>query len=199
VTILAGAFGVGVGIGLQNVVANFVAGLVILFERPLRVGDVVQVGDVQGEVRQIGNRASTIRTWDGADVVVPNAKLTSERLTNWTLSDRMRRVELPVDVDYAADSERVLQLLHDVATVQPRVLTEPAPLVLCTGVSDCALHFVVRVWTARFEEAEPIRSQLAVAVQRALAAANIEIPFHRYEIHLRNGEAKPREGLKRCA
>lgn len=199
VTILAGAFGVGVGIGLQNVVANFVAGLVILFERPLRVGDVVQVGDVQGEVRQIGNRASTIRTWDGADVIVPNAKLTSERLTNWTLSDRMRRVELPVDVDYTADSEQVLQLLHDVATVQPRVLTEPAPLVVCTGVSDCALHFEVRVWTARFEEAEPVRSQLAVAVQRALAAAHIEIPFHRYGIHLRDGEAKPREGVKRCA
>jgi potassium-dependent mechanosensitive channel len=127
---------------------------------------VVQIGDVQGEVRQIGNRACTIRTGSGADVMVPNATLTSERLTNWTLSDRMRRVELPVDVDYATDSERVLQILHDVAAAQPRVLTEPAPLVVCTGLSDCALHFEVRVWTARFEEAESIRSQLAVAVQR---------------------------------
>jgi potassium-dependent mechanosensitive channel len=195
VTILAGAFGVGVGLGLQSVVANFVAGLVLLMESRLHVGDAVQIGDLQGEVRQIGNRASTIRTWDGAEVIVPNSKLTSERFTNWTLSDRMRRVDLPVAVGYAADSGRVLQLLHDVATEQPKVLTAPAPLVLCTGLSDCALHFEVRVWTARFEEAETVRSQLAVAVHRALAAASIEIAFHRYDIHLRDGKGNARDGV----
>jgi potassium-dependent mechanosensitive channel len=103
VTILAGAFGVGVGIGLQGVVANFVAGLVVLIERRIHVGDSVQLGDLQGEIREIGRRASTIRTWDGAEVIVPNATLTSERLVNWTLSDRTRRVDLRLDTAFASD------------------------------------------------------------------------------------------------
>jgi small-conductance mechanosensitive channel len=162
VTILAGAFGVGIGIGLRNFVANFVSGLVLLLENRLHVGDVAQFGDLQGQVREIGSRATTIRTWDGAEVFVPNGKLTSERLTNWTLSGRMRRVDLPVGVGYATDPGRVLDLLHEVARAQPKVLTEPAPL-LCTGLRDCAVHFELRVWTAQFEEADLVRSQLGVA------------------------------------
>ena len=96
-------------------------------------------------------------------------------------------------LDHAADSERVMQLLHEVATIQPRVLTEPALLVLRSGLSDCAPHFEVRVWTAPFEEAESVRSQLALAVQRALAEASIGTPCHQYEIHFQDGEGKPRQ------
>jgi small-conductance mechanosensitive channel len=193
ITILAGAFGVGIGIGLQNVVANFVSGLILLLERRLHVGDSVQIGDLQGEVREIGFRASTIRTGDGAEVIVPNASLTSERVTNWTLSDRMRRVDLQVGVAYASDPERVLDILREVARAHPKALAEPAPLVLCTGFGDSALTFELRVWTARFEESLVVRSELAVAVHAALTAAKIEIPFPQRDIHIRNVEGEPLE------
>ncbi len=177
ITILAGALGVGIGIGLQSVVANFVAGLILLLERRIHVGDSIETGDLQGEVREIGFRASTIRTWDGAEVIVPNGRLTSERVTNWTLSDRMRRVDLKVAVAYASDPVRVLDALRETAKAYPKALGRPAALALCTGFLDSALNFELRVWTASFEESDLVRSELAVAVHSALAAAGIEIAF----------------------
>ena len=186
VTLVAGALGVGVGIGLQNVVANFVSGLILLLERRIHVGDSVQLGDLQGEIRQIGGRASTIRTWDGAEVIVPNASLTSGQVTNWTLSDRLRRVTLPVRVAYTADPERVMAIFRDVARTHPKALTEPAPVALCTGYGENGLTFELRVWTARTEEAETVLSQLAVAVHAALTAAKIQIPLPQRDVHIRN-------------
>ena len=187
ITILAGALGVGVGIGLQSVVANFVAGLILLLERRIHVGDSIETGDLQGQVREIGFRSSTIRTWEGAEVIVPNGRLTSERVTNWTLSDRMRRVELTIAVAYAADPARVLDVLCEAARVHPKVLAKPAAVALCTGFRDSALNFELRVWTARFEESELVRSELAVAVHAALAAAKIEIALPQQDIHIRRG------------
>jgi potassium-dependent mechanosensitive channel len=166
VTILAGALGVGVGIGLQNVVANFVSGLVLLLERRLHVGDAVQLDNLEGRIREIGGRATTIRTWDGAEVIVPNAVLTSERVTNWTLSDALRRVNLDVGVAYTADPPRVLEILRRVATSHPKALADPAPLALCTGFGDSALKLQLRVWT-RIEDAEAFLSELAIGVHRA--------------------------------
>ena len=190
VTLLAGALGVGIGIGLQNVVANFVSGLILLLERRIHVGDSIQIGDLQGQVREIGSRASTIRTWDGAEVIVPNANLTSERVTNWTLSDRLRRVTLPVGVAYTAEPERVMAILRDVARSHPNALTDPAPVALCTGFGENALKFELRVWTARIEEAESMASQLVVAMHAALTVAKIEIPFPQRDIHIRNGDER---------
>jgi len=187
ITILAGALGVGVGIGLQNVVANFVAGLVLLLERRLHVGDSIQLGSLAGRIREIGSRASTIRTWDGAEVIVPNATLTSERVTNWTLSDRLRRVDLDVGVAYAADPQRVLEILRTVATAHPKTLADPAPLALCTGFGDSALKFELRAWTG-LDDAESLLSDLAIAVHGALADAKIEIPFPQRDVHIRNGD-----------
>ena len=175
ITILAGALGVGIGIGLQSVVASFVAGLILLLERRIHVGDSIETGDLQGEVRQIGFRASTIRTYNGAEVIVPNGRLTSERVTNWTLTDRMRRVDLKVGVVYASDPALVLDALHSAANAYPKALAQPAPLALCTGFRDGALNFELRVWTASFEESDLVRSDLAVAVHAVLAAAKIEI------------------------
>jgi small-conductance mechanosensitive channel len=187
ITILAGALGVGVGIGLQNVVANFVSGLILLLERRLQVGDSIQLGSLAGQIREIGSRASTIRTWDGAEVIVPNANLTSERVTNWTLSDRFRRVDLDVGVAYAADPQRVLDILRTVAAAHPKTLTDPAPMALCTGFGDSALKFELRAWTG-LDDAESLRSDLAIAVHGALADARIEIPFPQRDVHIRNGD-----------
>ena len=190
VTLIAGALGVGVGIGLQNAVANFVSGLILLLERRIHVGDSIQIGDLQGQVRAIGSRASTIRTWDGAEVIVPNAGLTSERVTNWTLSDQLRRVAVPVGVSYTADPEGVMAILGDVARSHPKALPDPAPAVLCTGFGESALNFELRVWTARSAEAESVSSQLAVAVHAALTAAKIEIPFPQRDVHIRIGDGQ---------
>jgi potassium efflux system protein len=186
VTILAGAFGLGIGIGLQNVVANFVAGLVLLLEQRIHVDDSIETGDLQGEVREIGFRASTIRTWTGAEVIVPNGKLTSDRVTNWTLSDRRSRVDVKVTVAYASEPPKVLDVLRKTGETHPRTLGEPAPLALCTGFRDNGLQFELRVWTARFEDAEVVRSELAMAVHAALAAARIEIALPQQDVHIRN-------------
>jgi small-conductance mechanosensitive channel len=188
VTIVAGALGVGVGIGLQSVVANFVAGLILLVERRLHVGDAVQLGTLEGRIREIGIRASTIQTWDGAEVIVPNAALTSERVTNWTLSDTLRRVTLDVGVAYSADPRYVLEILRSVAAAHPQAVPNPPPLALCTGFGDSALKFELRVWT-RVDDAPSFLSDLAIAVHAALSAAKIEIPFPRRDVHILNGEA----------
>lgn len=189
VTLLVSALGVGIGFGMQNVVNNFVSGLILLFERPVKVGDIVQIGDLTGEVRRIGIRASTVRTADGAEVIMPNGKLVSDPVTNWTLSDRMRRFEVTVGVAYGTDPERVLELLARVADEQPQVVAEPAPVALFLGFGDSALNFQLRAWTDRFEDWLRIRSALSVAVNRALVDAGIDIPFPQREVRI--GFAQP--------
>src|SRR5439155_678998 len=119
VTILAGAFGVGLGFGLQGMVNNFVSGLIVLLERPLQVGDTIQIGDVAGQVRRIGIRSTTVQTAVGAEVIVPNASLVAEKVTNWTLSSRVRRIDVPVGVAYGTPPEKVLELLRGVAAAHP--------------------------------------------------------------------------------
>lgn len=187
ITILAGAFGVGIGFGLQNVVQNFVAGLILLFERPVQVGDSVQIGDLQGSVRRIGIRASTLRSWEGADVIVPNSVLIAERVTNWTFSDNLRRIDLRIGVSYESDPARVQEVLLDVARAHPRVLTAPGPQALCMGFGESAISFELRVWTGRFDDWPAIRSDLAVSMHGALGAAGIRLPFPQHEVRLVGG------------
>jgi len=184
VTVLGGAFGVGIGFGLQNVVNNFVSGLIVLFERPVRVGDSVQVADVLGEVRRIGIRSSTVRTYEGAEVIIPNATLVSERVTNWTPADRARRISLSVGVAYGSDPRRVIELLHGVAQATPLVASVPAPLALFTGFGDSSMNFELRAWSD-LESWVQVRSDLGVSVYTALRAAGIEIPFPQREVRLR--------------
>jgi small-conductance mechanosensitive channel len=183
--LLAGALGVGLGFGLQNVVNNFVSGLILLFERPVQVGDTVELGNLAGEVRRIGIRASTIRTFDGADVIVPNANLISDRVVNWTHSDRLRRMDVRVGVAYGSDPERVMQILRDVARAHPDVLEEPPPVAVFQGFGESALDFALFAWAGRFERWFVARSELHVAVNSALRDAGIEIPFPQREVRVR--------------
>jgi len=184
-TLLAGAFGVGLGFGLQNVVNNFVSGLILIFERPVQVGDVVEVGGVQGHVRRIGIRASTVRTWSGAEVMVPNADLISQPVTNWTLSDRLRRMEIPVGVKYGTDPQRVIDLLNGAVRQHPEVLSEPEVHTLFQGFGESSLDFLVRAWTTSAEWMI-VQSDLAVAMNQALKEADIEIPFPQRDLHVRS-------------
>jgi len=175
VTILAGAFTVGIGFGLQNVINNFVSGLILLFERPIKVGDVIEVGGNVGEVTRIGIRASVIRTADGSEVIVPNGSLISSQVTNWTLSDRKRAVEVSVNVVGGAGSQRVVELLKSTAAAHPGVAKEPSPQVYVTNFSAGAVTFQLRAWTDRHEEWAQLRSDLSVAVNDALAREKIAI------------------------
>jgi small-conductance mechanosensitive channel len=184
VSVLAGAFGVGIGFGLQEVVNNFVCGLILLFERPVHVGDIVEVGDLQGEVRKIGIRASTVRTYRGADIIVPNSQFITANVTNWTLSDQLRRIDLPVGVNYAAAPKRVIEVLEAVARANPGVLEKPPPQCLFTGYGDSSINFELRAWTDRFDKWRAIRSELASAVYDAVYAAGMSFPFPQREVRL---------------
>jgi hypothetical protein len=186
ITLLAGAFGVGIGFGLQNVVNNFTSGLVLLFERPISVGDAVQIGELFGEVRRIGLRSSTLRTFQGAEVIVPNANLISDQVTNWTLSDRNRRIELPVGIEYGTDPEQVIQLLINVAKAHPDVMAYPEPGALFIGFGDSSLDFELRAWTSQFDSFLRIKSELAIGINNALRDAGITIPFPQRDLHVRS-------------
>ena len=195
VTILAGAFGVGLGFGLQSIVNNFVSGLILLFERPIHVGDVVEVGDLLGEVSRIGIRASTVRTYQGADIIVPNAQLVTDRVTNWTLSDRRRRIDIPVGVGYGSPPEKVVEVLEAVARAHPQVLSDPPPQAVFMAFGDSSINFELRAWTNLFERWPRIRTDLAVATYAALQASGMTIPFPQREVRVLHDGAAPHPAL----
>jgi small-conductance mechanosensitive channel len=174
-TILAGAFSVGIGFGLQNVINNFVSGLILLFERPIKLGDVIEVAGNVGEVTRIGIRASVIRTADGSEIIVPNGSLISSQVTNWTLSDRKRAVQVSVNVAGGADPQRVVELLKSTAAAHSGVAKEPSPHVYITNFSAGTLTFQVRAWIDRYEDLAQLRSDLSLALNNALASEKIAI------------------------
>ena len=174
-TILVGALGVGLGFGLQNIINNFVSGLILLFERPVKEGDVIQLGGNEGTVKRIGIRASIVRLTNGSELIVPNGSLISETVTNWTLSDRLRRVDLPVVVAGPANAQQVIELLQGTAAGQPRVLKEPPPKALLISFDKDALNFEVRFWSNQSDDMAAIRSELALAIRAALAERGILI------------------------
>jgi len=186
-TLIGGALGVGIGFGLQNIVSNFVAGLILAFERPIREGDLIQLETLTGEVRRIGFRATIVRTYDGAEVIVPNASLISKDVVNWTLSDPQRRLTVAVGVTYGTDPERVQSLLLGVVRQHPGVLKTPEPVALLMGFGDSALNFEVRFWTLDVDRIAIIKSEVTTAVNNALAAAGIEVPFPQRDLHIRSG------------
>ncbi len=189
VTVLAGALGVGIGFGLQGIVHNFVSGLILLLERPIQVGDAVQVGSLQGWVRRIGIRASVVRTVQGAEIIVPNSQLTSEQVTNWTLSDQQRRIDLPVGLSYGAVPSRVIELLEDVARAHPRVLKSPPPQCLFLSYGDSSINFELRAWTD-YAIWIQVQSDLTAAIYNAVYAAGMAFPFPQREVRLL-GDAAP--------
>jgi small-conductance mechanosensitive channel len=183
VTLVISALGVGIGFGLQNLVNNFVSGLILVFEHPVQVGDTVEVGSHFGEVRKIGFRASVLRTPDGADVIVPNSELIGSRVVNWSFSDRLRRISISVTVAYGTDPERVMDLLRKIARDHSGVLTQPEPLAVFERFGDSALTFTLFCW-AFIDNFFVARSELTVAVNNAFKEAGIEIPFPQQDVHL---------------
>jgi len=193
------ALSVGIGIGLQDVVNNFVSGLILLFERPLKVGDTVEVAEVRGEIRHIGLRSSTVRTWDGSEVVIPNSRFIADQFTNWTLSDHIRRIEIAVGVAYGSDPVRVIEILTSVAESEPRVMTDPAPRVIMIGFGDSSLDFSVRIWTSDIDNWTQLRSDVIIEIGARLAAEGIVIPFPQRDLHIVSGALGPDAGEVREA
>ncbi|MBA3968479.1 MAG: mechanosensitive ion channel [Gemmatimonadetes bacterium] len=195
--IIAGALGVGIGFGLQNVVNNFVSGLILLFERPVRVGDIVVVGGEWGTIKKIGLRSTIVVTFDQSEMIVPNGDLVSEKVTNWTLSNPITRVVLPVGVAYGSDVQRVLQILREAAAAHPGVLAEPAPQALFVAFGDSALDFELRVWVKELLLRPEVKSTVLAEVDHRFRAAGIEIPFPQRDLHLRSVDSGVVEALLR--
>jgi len=182
--LIAGALGVGIGFGLQNIVNNFISGLILVYERPVNVGDTVEVENLMGVVNRIGIRSSNVRTYDGAEVVVPNGNLISNQLINWTLSDNQRRVELKVGAAYGSDPNIVLELLQKVALNNDEVLKNPEPRALFDGFGDSSLDFRLLFWVP-FEMGIGVKSDIAIGVYNIFTENNIMIPFPQLDLHVK--------------
>ena len=186
--LVLGALSVGIGFGLNTVVNNFVCGLILMIERPIQPGDSVELSGTTGKIRDIGIRATTLTTFDGADVMIPNGLLLSEKLVNWTLHNERRRIELSLGVAYGSSPQQVLTILGEVASHTAGVSLDPPPVALFIDFGESALNFSVRAWTESFDQAQSIRSEMAVAIYAALRAAGIGIPFPQRDLHLRSVE-----------
>jgi small-conductance mechanosensitive channel len=174
-TILVGAFGVGLGFGLQNIINNFVSGLILLFERPIKVGDVIQLGGNEGVVKHIGIRASIVRLTNGSEQIVPNGSLISETVTNWTFTDNLRRIDMPIAVGGAVDVREIMGLLTSTAAQHPKAVKEPPAQALLVSFAGDSANFELRFWTAQTEDWSQIRSEVAIAVRSALSDRHISI------------------------
>ncbi len=172
-TILAGAFGVGLGFGLQNIVNNFVSGIILLFERPIKLGDTIEIDGLTGTVRQIGIRASVIRTTTGAELIVPNSRFIAEKVTNWTFSTGQRAIRLSVNVDAQSDPKLVMDLMLKCARGVELLTSDPAPQATLAGFAPGAMTFDLQAWTKRYEDWTIARSELSIAVSAALRGAGV--------------------------
>lgn len=180
----------GLAFGLQEIFANFVAGVIILFERPIRVGDVVTVDDVTGVVTRTRARATTIRNWDLKEFIVPNKEFITGRVLNWTLSDQVTRLVIPVGVAYGSDTQKTMDLLLEAAHQHNLVLEDPAPLATFEEFGDSTLNFILRSYVAKLDDRLKVTSELHRAIDEKFRAANIEIAFPQRDLHIRSMPAE---------
>ena len=183
---LAAALTVGLGFGLQEIFANFVSGIIILFERPVRLGDVVTIDNVSGTVTRIQIRATTITDWDRKEYIVPNKEFVTGKLLNWTLTDRTNRIQINVGVAYGSDVDRALELLRRVAQQHPAVLSDPAPVAAFERFGDSALELSLRCFLPSLEQRLKIVTELHQQIDKLFREAKIEIAFPQRDLHLRS-------------
>jgi small-conductance mechanosensitive channel len=185
--VLGGAVGIGVGLGLQNIANNFVSGLILLIERPIKLGDRVEVGSTNGDVLRIAARSTWVRTNDNVVIIIPNSEFVSNRVTNWTANDRQVRFRVPVGVSYGSDPEEVRVVLTQVALAHPDVLRNPPPEVRFMEFGDSSLNFELRVWTVnQVQTPNILTSDLNFAIFRAFRQRGIEVPFPQRDVHVKS-------------
>ncbi|MEZ5353560.1 MAG: mechanosensitive ion channel [Bryobacteraceae bacterium] len=185
--VLGGALGIGIGFGLQAITTNFVSGLILLLERPVKIGDRVEIDGLNGVIVQIGGRSTWVRTNDNIVIVIPNSDFITARIINWTANDARVRFRLPVGVSYSSDPEQVRSVLLQVAAANPDVLNHPPPDIIFNGFGDSSLDFELRVWTETKVQVYPVlKSDLYFAIFAAFRQAGIEIPFPQRDLHIRS-------------
>jgi small-conductance mechanosensitive channel len=192
--LIFGALSVGIGFGLQNIVSNFISGLILLFERPIRIGDWVVVGGVEGYVRKINIRATVIETFDRSEVIVPNSEFISGQVVNWTLKNIQGRAKIPVGVAYGSNTDQVREILERVARENPAVITDgrqPDPYVLFMGFGASSLDFELRCYLKDVDRRMRIISELNFAIDKAFREENIQIPFPQRDLHVKDWPEKP--------
>jgi small-conductance mechanosensitive channel len=186
--VLAGALGVGIGFGLQNIANNFISGLIILFERPIKVGDRIEVGNISGDVVKVAARATTVNTNDNISIIIPNSEFISQKVINWSHNDRSIRFHVPVGVSYKEDPAKIKSILMDVAEKHPDVLQKPAPEVLFIEYGDSSINFDLMVWTSTYITRPIIlKSQLYYLIFEKFKEHGVEIPFPQRDIHIKSG------------
>jgi small-conductance mechanosensitive channel len=184
---LVGALGIGIGFGLQNVVLNFIAGLILTFENPIHIGDVIEVDQFMGRVTEIGARATKVLTWDGSEVIVPNGLLISNKVVNWTLTNQKRRLTISIKTPFDADPEKVIDILTEVLQHHRNTHAEPAPMVLFNGYESSALDFTLYCWV-EFNNSLNTKSEIAINAIKALASAGIAAPMPTQKIKIDHDE-----------
>ncbi len=193
-TILAGALSVGIGFGFQDIAKNLGSGLVLLFERPIQVGDFVEVGNSMGTVERIGSRSTLIRTLDRVSIIVPNSRFLESEVINWSHDNPVSRLRLPVGVAYGSNLEDVKSALLNAAQEHPQVLRIPPPRILFPGFGDSSLDFQLLVWCGDPSQQQLLRSDLYFGIHEQLKRRQIEIPFPQRDLHLRSGSFVMGEG-----
>ena len=187
-SILTGAVGLGIGFGLQNIASNFISGIIILFERPVRIGDRIAVGDIEGDVVRIGARSTTVLTNDNIDIIIPNSKLITENVVNWTHGERKVRFRIPVSVAYSVNTRRVEQALLEAAKDVPEVMDTPAPVVRFIQFGENGLEFELRAWTTTLVQRRgKFTSAINFAIYDKFKEQEIEVPYPQRDIHIRSG------------
>ena len=187
--VFGGALGVGVGLGLQNVVSNFVAGLILLIEQPIRIGDRIETEDTQGDVVRIAARSTWVRTNDNVVIIVPNSNFINNPITNWTANDPTVRIAVPVGVGYNSNPDQVRTILLQTAMAHPDILSQPPPDVIFNSFGDNSLDFTLRVWTMNKAHVSAIlRSDLYFDLFRRFSEAGIELPFPQRDLHIRSSD-----------
>jgi len=181
-----GLLSVGIGFGLQNITSNFISGLILLGERPIKVGDRITIGDTEGDVMEIKIRSTTIRSLNNISIIVPNSEFVSSKVVNWSHRDLKIRMDIDVGVSYGSDIEKVLKCLREVAEESEEVLQQPRPDVLHLGFGDSSWNMRLRVWIANPKRHPQIRSALNCAIVRKFRENDVEIPFPQRDLHVRS-------------
>jgi len=185
-TLFAGVLGIGLGFGLQNLASNFISGITLLLEQPIRVGDFIEVDKLLGTVENISIRSTTVRTLDGVFVIVPNIRFVENHIINWSYRDPRCRIHIPIGVAYGSDPLLVTEALLSAARKDPKVLSDPPPKVWFRSFGDSAMHFELLVWINQPPESDPIKSGLNFLIDRELHSRGIEVPFPQQDLHIRN-------------